>query len=339
MKWMRLKITSLPDLAPLLTFLSTRPASAAELNRWRIKPVGGGWNNLLYHACGPEGDFAIKFSRRDARDRAGREFAALALLKECAPGLAPEPVLLDRDCCPLPVVVQAWIEGETSAILPSTLEDWRALAEHYAAIHDAAIEPSHGPFFPEIRPAALTFDSAIDAVQYVLKELASIPEAGWTPGLRRLAARFEERAGSFPRWSAPPHVFCRSDPNILNIFRHAHRPWQSVDWENSGWGDPAFELGDLLAHPCYKTASPEHIQAFMDACAALHPGDPTFMTRVRTYYAIIIVRWTGIFARYWYQRDHLPPDSTRLAQAPAAWWHSLPDEHARCLTLAEQALT
>jgi hypothetical protein len=29
--------------------------------------------------------------------------------------------------------------------------------------------------------------------------------------------------------------------------------WASVDWENSGWGDAAFEIADMMTHPAYVT--------------------------------------------------------------------------------------
>jgi len=49
--------------------------------RWRIARLTGGANNRLYRATGDKGEFAIKFTLRDARDRAGREYHALAALQ------------------------------------------------------------------------------------------------------------------------------------------------------------------------------------------------------------------------------------------------------------------
>lgn len=37
------------------------------------RAVGGGANNRLFRATGSDGDWAIKFTKRDERDRAGRE--------------------------------------------------------------------------------------------------------------------------------------------------------------------------------------------------------------------------------------------------------------------------
>lgn len=67
-----------------------------------MRRVDGGGNNLLYHASGSAGDFAVKFTVPDDRDRAGREYAALRALGEAGLRVAPEAVLLDRDSYDLP---------------------------------------------------------------------------------------------------------------------------------------------------------------------------------------------------------------------------------------------
>ena len=64
---------------------------------WTIVRIDGGMNNRLFRATGPTGDVAVKFTIRDARDRAGREWAALEFLAENSADLAPLPLLLDRD--------------------------------------------------------------------------------------------------------------------------------------------------------------------------------------------------------------------------------------------------
>src|SRR5512139_1869716 len=104
------------ELRPLLDHLArSRPREEGLWPDWRITPIGGGRNNLLYRATGAAGDLAVKFTLRDARDRAGREYGALLALQAAGLDLAPVPVLLDRKRYPLPVVVQTWLPGEVSA--------------------------------------------------------------------------------------------------------------------------------------------------------------------------------------------------------------------------------
>jgi aminoglycoside phosphotransferase (APT) family kinase protein len=89
-----------------------------------------------------------------------------------------------------------------------------------------------------------------------------------------------------------------------------------VDWENSGWGDPAFELADMLAHPAYVTvAKDERARLLESACTPL--VDPTFGVRIRTYECLMLIWWTARFARALYEvprgLDH------RLAARSDAW--------------------
>ncbi len=69
------------------------------------------------------------------------------------------------------------------------------------------------------------------------------------------------------------------DPNILNFVRLPHG-WASVDWENSGWGDPAFELADLMAHPADTSVSPEAWTEILDMYCQFQHGR-LFMIRIQ----------------------------------------------------------
>ncbi|HEY1017088.1 MAG TPA: hypothetical protein VGE07_30520, partial [Herpetosiphonaceae bacterium] len=78
------------DSAELLALLDALAAAPGleSWRGWRLRPVGGGRNNRLVRASGPV-ELAIKWAVRDERDRAGREFAALGLLRGL--DLAPAP--------------------------------------------------------------------------------------------------------------------------------------------------------------------------------------------------------------------------------------------------------
>lgn len=94
-------------LTDLLQHLDTaRPQSPSTWRNWAITPITGGTNNLLYRISGEAGDYAVKFTLRDARDRAGREAAALCALREAGLEIAPILVLLDRDRYAQPIVIQ-----------------------------------------------------------------------------------------------------------------------------------------------------------------------------------------------------------------------------------------
>ena len=97
-------------LASLLQHFTIARPTASETWRGRhILPITGGANNLVYHATHQPEDYAVKFTMRDERDRAGREPAALSALQQAGLHIAPEPIWLDRERYTQPVVVQSWI--------------------------------------------------------------------------------------------------------------------------------------------------------------------------------------------------------------------------------------
>jgi thiamine kinase-like enzyme len=89
------------------------------------------------------------------------------------------------------------------------------------------------------------------------------------------------------------------DANTLNFIR---RPgaWVSVDWENSGWGDPAFEMADMMTHPQFMTVPPERwdwvVALYAELC-----GEETAVTRIQTYYPLMLIWWVARLSRALYE--------------------------------------
>jgi hypothetical protein len=83
------------DPAPFLPLLDHLGSSAAvadgEWREWRIARVAGAGNNLLFRATSGAHDLAVKFTIRDKRDRAGREYNALVALQESGLAIAAQP--------------------------------------------------------------------------------------------------------------------------------------------------------------------------------------------------------------------------------------------------------
>jgi aminoglycoside phosphotransferase (APT) family kinase protein len=190
----------------------------------------------------------VKFAIRDQRDRAGREYKALLALHQAQLPLAPKPVLLDQERYVQPVIVQTWLEGEVMTTPPASEVDWQSLVAHYVAIH--TLKQDSG--LVELPLAVLSAKSVKTAREIVEQQVAHLPKETQPASLQRLLRQFGRT--QFPDWPEPPLVLCRVDPNPLNFIR---RPglWGSVDWENSGWGDPAFEIADLMTHPAYLDVS------------------------------------------------------------------------------------
>jgi aminoglycoside phosphotransferase (APT) family kinase protein len=308
-------------LAPLLRYLADGQP-AVEWQGWRLARIGGGHNNILFRATGHGLDLAVKWARRDERDRAGREFRALTALR--GRGIAPEPLLLDRDTFSLSVTVQTWLDGEVRAEPPADDAAWLRLVEHLATVHESA------PTDEGIAPAVLTFTSVGPLRERALNGLRLVPEAARSGELRELERRLA--AATLPSWPEPALAFCRVDPNTLNFVRRPG-PWASVDWENSGWGDPAFELADLLAHPAYLGVTPDRREWTIDAYCALR-DDFAIAERARAYYALMLADWAGFFARKAYEVAHGDESNERLVRRPPEWYAALRPNAERYLEAA-----
>jgi hypothetical protein len=120
-------------LRPLLAHLASIEVTEYEhWQDWRIRRIGGGWNNLLYRATSPSGDLAVKFTIRNQRDRAGREYLALTALQQAGLSIAPRPILLDRDHYSQPVVVMTWLPGTPLSRPPTADAEWKTTNTIYS---------------------------------------------------------------------------------------------------------------------------------------------------------------------------------------------------------------
>src|SRR5206468_1943360 len=137
-----------------------------------------------------------------------------------------------------------WLEGCVSSQMPATDAEWDALLRHMALVH--ALTPERTPV--PLSLSVLTAWSAEEANTLVRQQAGRVPKFERPERLTKLLDRFEQMTA--PAWPRPCMVLCHADPNITNFIR---RPgtWMAVDWENSGWGDAAFEVADLITHPAY----------------------------------------------------------------------------------------
>jgi aminoglycoside phosphotransferase (APT) family kinase protein len=313
-------------LRPLLHDLAERGlAAASDWPDWVIVAVHGGWNGLIYHATGPSGDLAIKLTPRDDRQRAEREYQALLAMQEAGLSVAPYPVLVIPDHHKLAVVVQSWLVGAVTAAPPADDEEWLHLLKHLVQVH--SVTPSR--IGVRLRQAVLTSESPAASRRLVFEQASRIPEEHQPAEARALLRRFEAACQPDRRPAGP--VLCRCDANTLNYIR---RPgaWASVDWENSGWGDPAFEIAELTTHPAFAEVNTERWEWVVNAYARL-VGDSAIDLRIRAYSEVLAVWWVFRVLRYLY--DNQRGADQRLAQRPPDWC-GLVAQYERYLALAQK---
>jgi thiamine kinase-like enzyme len=250
-------------------------------------------------------------------------------MQETKADLAPQPILLDETSYPLPVVVQSWLAGEVTAETPQTHAGWRRLVEHYARL--AQVTPAQ--VTAPLDMAVMNFTSISHAHQHIQKQLAAIPHAERPTSLQKVLSRLS----AAPPHSCPPApalTLCRNDSNSLNFIRRPDK-WLSVDWENSGWGDPAFEIAELICHPQYASVPAERWQWLVQLYGELSE-DETAVIRIQAYRPLMLIWWVARLARAAYE---VPRGlDQRLAARPSNWQAQNQALYERYLQLATTAL-
>lgn len=316
------------DLFPLIGFLAQiEPQTEIEWNGWRVARVTSGWNNLIYRATNSEFDYAVKFTRRDNRDRAGREFKALTALRDIGLNIAPAPVLLEQNRYRLPVVVQSWLEGRVRVEPPANDDEWLCLLQHYATLNRVTPQMVR----QDLTTAVVTMRTADEGKERVRQQCALLPDEALSVEVKELIARLE--VTRFEDWQPPPIALCRVDPNITN-FICRENAWASVDWENAGWGDAAFEIADLIVHPAYMDVPADRWAWVIEQYCRLMKV-PEMAQRIHVYYQIMLVWWVVRFARYLY--DLPRGNDRRLVDQPHARQAAFQTKYAHYWDLALRA--
>ncbi|WP_420640620.1 phosphotransferase [Candidatus Leptofilum sp.] len=275
----------------LLDYLTTWPEDGRYQSH-TIQKIGGGANNILYKVCSDEGNFAVKFTLRDGRRRAWREFQTLKAVQSHGLAIAPKPILLDETSYPQPVVVQSWLDGEVTAVPPQTDADWQKLIQHYVSL--SQITPQDTAV--DLETAVINFNGVKNGVTQIQQQCAKVPASHQPAALKELVRWAKRLPDSLP---LAPLALCRVDANTLNFVRRAGA-WASVDWENSGWGDPAFEVADLITHPAYLDVPVARWEWVAELYGVLC-GEETAVTRIHTYTTLMLIWWVTRLARTLYE--------------------------------------
>ena len=159
-----------------------------------------------------------------------------------------------------------------------------------------------------------------------------IPMEARPATLREVLRQFEVTV--LPEWDAKHISLVRLDNNVRNYIR---RPglWLSVDWENSGWGDPAFDIANLMTHAAYLDVPASRWQWVAARYCALVDDDTT-ATRIASYRVIMTVWWVVRMARYLYEMPQ--GRDARLVEWSDAWLAEMQVKYERYVGLAKAML-
>jgi Ser/Thr protein kinase RdoA (MazF antagonist) len=203
----------------------------------------------------------VKRFRSSGHDEPRREWQALTLLAEYAPGLAPEPVRADLESDP-PEVVMSRLPGEPLVTQLASAAQVDAIAAALGSLHDA------------VPPEVL---GAVDQVgygggaQYISSHMRQLAAACRPESLDPLSRDAYESALAWldSGWAekgdpAIRHpVFAHGDSNLANRLWDG-RDVRLVDFEIAGRGGRAQELADFVEHITVWAHAGIDAEAFLD---------------------------------------------------------------------------
>lgn len=285
-----------------------------------VQRVRGGANNAMYRLRDNGGEYACKLCVADERHRAQREYASLRLLERAGLDIAPQPILIDESCAvlPFPVVSYRWIEGKTLAPPLSDVQ-LSAVLQSIQSFHALAPENSSDSNLCDAWFHWFSFDPYLAELNKFLHEygewlvLNDVDGRGIFTRLERLVERCVAtvtRSRVDPSRESTSIRLSHVDPNLANAIWDEHQRLRWVDWEYSGWGDPALELADLRWHIALENMTEEQ-HAWFRTRYQRPAGDDEFEERLGIWDRILVTRWTFLIARMLWIA-HNGPDRVRL---------------------------
>ncbi len=191
----------------------------------------------------PEREVVVKRYRQFGRAEPAREWRALRLLAEHAPGLAPEPLRADL-AADQPVIEMSLLPGVPLGDAPLTQQEEsalvRALGQLWQSVPVERIIPVEGEL-----------DNAAQLVNEVRQLVDQRPDLGDDPVVHAAYAAgvdwltWAAAVAGDPAGRQP--VFGQGDANLANFLWDGERV-RIVDFEDSGLSDRAFELAVLIEH-------------------------------------------------------------------------------------------
>lgn len=218
--------------------------------QWQFTRIFGGMNGITYRAENKDSGetVAVKIRKRDERKRALREFSALQTAEVLSHSIAPKPISLHMNLTQLSddVVISSWVDGTVLGDLSQTAEkDWEKILDTLATMH--SITPNDAPL---LRDAVLPIRSTADVIAEIERRFAFLPDGQLGQITKSQIAEIFHEVKARGHTIAPVQdirlILCDVTPSNMI---HTSNGIVIVDWENSGWGDPAFDIADLLVRP------------------------------------------------------------------------------------------
>lgn len=303
-------------------------AHAAGTDAWTldgvsVRRVTGGNNNALYQVQADGQAYGCKLCVADAAHRAAREYQAQSLLQAAELDLAPQPLWLDESetIAPYPAIAYRWLPGEPIGPTPTSVQ-LAALLTSYQRLH--SLLPDEHPGIPEAWLHHFDFQPYLTRLYGFLDQYGAwLVKADRDGGelrdrLARLADRLAEAIATTTVSPSRDHIqlrICRVDPNLANIVWSGDGRLRWVDWEYSGWGDPALDLAEMRWHVAFISLS-EQQHTWLRKSYRRPPGDDSFEERLAVWDHYCATHWAFLMLRALWSAYN-GPDRVRLTRIAA----------------------
>jgi Ser/Thr protein kinase RdoA (MazF antagonist) len=269
----------------LLADLQVRLAETIEFRLAEIRPLTGAAiaTNRLLHLRAEDGREAVAkiYYRGDKRRRLEREYAALALLKECAVARVPVPLLRDDERY---YAVYSLAPGTPAAAAEFTPAYGADLAHFAADLHRLRRGEGDHPL-PTARGALNALADRAGAIMraYLEPHRALVASADAPPAVRALYAELDAAgevdgllaaivADLGPVWHAaltPEELrLTTGDAGPHNVLLQVDGRVAIVDLESAGWDHPLAFVTDFLTHDQSLDLPPGVAEAFVETYRA-----------------------------------------------------------------------
>jgi aminoglycoside phosphotransferase (APT) family kinase protein len=277
-----------PDLHDFLSHEFSRASTRLDI---RLRGPLPHQSNRLYDLYFEGQRYIVKeyLKEEEFNEAAPREYRSLRLMAPL--GLAPQPVSFypGSDSFARPLVVYEYMAGRMWDRDKPSSRDLAELAKTWLLMNAAESDPhwpSRSDRFP-FRVLGRLEESAGDYAAYCEDEYREVLHIA-----DQVMALLELRKVDLQELDKmeAPRCFSRADPRFANIIERPDGRLGMVDWEDSGWVDPALDLADLLTHP-----NQEDLLDWVEWGAFLRPyeqarealGDRTFQRRRHLYMGLL----------------------------------------------------
>jgi Ser/Thr protein kinase RdoA (MazF antagonist) len=311
-------------IGPPLADLRRRLQDELGFRIEEIAEVKAGSNNRLFRLAEADGTSLLaKLYYRDDRDRLGREFGALAFLRERGFDAVPTPYLRSDA---FSYGVYSYETGATKAAADLTVDDLAGLGRFAVALH--RVRPDEpGAAFPTAVAAAFSLGQIVASVDERLRAFrafaagpaaydvvrdfcAALDPARTVAELLAIATSdvtASELATPLPRaaWRlsnsdfAPHNVLVRPDGRICVL-----------DFEYFGWEDPARLAMGFVCHDASLGLAPAAVAAFLRAYFAGRDLPEAELARFERVRRLMEIEWLAIY---------LTPPSRGLPRSTRTW--------------------